>query len=384
VSSEVSGEITQLLVKEGDSVQKGDLLAVINPSIYESLVAQSEATLNQAKANLSSARANFIQAQAQFKQAQVNFNRNNILHAQKVISDAEFENFKLQLEQAEAAYKTAQEQVNAATFNVASVEAQVKQSKENLLRTKIYAPISGIITSLNVKQGERVVGTAQMTGTEMMRISDLDNMLMYVDVNENDVLRVHVGDTADVEVDAYPGEKFKAVVAHIAYSSSASSLLSSQATNFTVKLQILRDSYVDLLNRERGLRYPFRPGMSATADIKTNFRENVLAVPIQAVTIREDEESKLKRYSEAEQKGDENLQKKRKIKEIVFVTDGKKVAAVPVKTGIQDAAYIEITDGLKEGIAVVKAPFRAINKELSDGDPIQIVSEKELFSNSGD
>jgi HlyD family secretion protein len=384
LSSEVSGEVIQLNVKEGDSVKKGDLLAVINPAIYESVVTQTEASLNQIKATRSSAKASFIQAQAQFKQAQATFNRNNILHKQKVISDAEFENFKLQLEQAEAAYKTAEEQVNAAGFNVASAEAQVKQSKDNLLKTKIYAPMSGIVSLVNVKLGERVVGTAQMAGTEIIRIADLDNMLVQVDVNENDVLRVHVNDTADVEVDAYLGKKFKALVTQVAYSSSATSILSSQATNFVVKLRLQKDSYQELIDMERGVRFPFRPGMSATVDIKTASKNNVLAVPIQSVTIREDEASKNKRLNDAETKGDDALAQKKKVAEIVFVTNGKTVKAVPVKTGIQDAGYIEIKEGLQENWVVVKAPFKAISKDLKDGDLVKIVSEKELFKDGGE
>lgn len=379
LSSEVSGEVIELNVKEGDSVQKGQLLAVINPSIYESIVTQSEASLNQIRASRSSAKASLIQAQAQYNQAQTTFNRNKALHNEKVIADAEFENFKLQLEQATAAYKSAQEQVNASNFNVASAEAQVKQAKDNLKKTKIYAPIGGIVSLVNVKLGERVVGTAQMTGTEIIRVADLDNMLIQVDVNENDVLRVHVGDTADVEVDAYLGKKFKAAVTQVAYSSSATSLLASQATNFTVKLKLLKESYKELIDMERGIRYPFRPGMSATVDIKTASKQDVLAVPIQSVTIREDESAKAKRLSDAETKGDDALQQKKKVAEIVFVTNGKTVRAVQVKTGIQDAEYIEIVDGLQENWVVVKAPFKAISKDLKDGDLINIVPEKELF-----
>lgn len=382
LSSEVSGEVIELNVIEGDSVKKGDLLVVINPSIYESVVTQSEASLNQIKATRSSANASLIQARAQYNQAQTTFNRNKNLHEQKVISDEEFENFKLQLEQASSALKSAQEQVNAASFNVASAEAQVKQAKDNLLKTKIYAPMNGIVSLINVKLGERVVGTAQMAGTEIIRIADLDNMLVQVDVNENDVLRVHLNDTASVEVDAYLGKKFKAVVSQIAYSSSSTSILSSQATNFVVKLQLLQSSYAELIDLERGVRFPFRPGMSATVDIKTASKDNVLTVPIQSVTIREDEAAKAKRLDAADTKGDDALAQKKKVNEMVFVTNGKSVRAVQVKTGIQDMTYIEIPEGLKENWVVVKAPFKAISKDLKDGDLIQVVSEKELFSNT--
>jgi HlyD family secretion protein len=381
LSSEVSGEVIVLNVQEGDSVKQGQLLAEINPSIYESLVTQAEAALNQMRASRSSAKASSIQAKAQYNQALTNFNRNKTLHAQKVISDSEFEAAKLQLEQADAGLKTAEEQVNGASFNISSAEAQVKQAKENLLKTKIYAPIGGIVSLVNVKLGERVVGTAQMTGTEIIRLADLENMLIQVDVNENDVLRVHLNDTADVEVDAYLGKKFKATVNQIAYSSSsASSLVSSQATNFTVKLTLLKDSYKELIDIERGLRYPFRPGMSATVDVKTASKNNVLTVPIQSVTIREEEDSKEKRLKDVDNNTGATTDKK-KVKEMVFTIDKNKVKAIEVKTGIQDANYIEIVEGLKDNSEVVKAPFKAITKTLKDGDLIKIVSEKELFKN---
>ncbi len=380
LSSEVSGEVIELNVKEGDSVKQGQLLAVINPAIYESVVTQAEASLNQIRASRSSAKASLIQAKAQYNQALVNFNRNKTLHTQKVISDAEFEAAKLQLEQADAGLKTAEEQVNAASFNISSAEAQVKQAKENLQRTKIYAPIGGIVSLVNVKLGERVVGTAQMTGTEIIRIADLENMLIQVDVNENDVLRVHLTDTADVEVDAYLGKKFKALVEQVAYSStSVSSIVSSQATNFTVKLKLMKDSYEELIDKERGLRYPFRPGMSATVDIKTASKDNVLTVPIQSVTIREDDAAKEQRLKDADKNN--TASDKKKVKEMVFSIEGNKAKALEVKTGIQDANYIEILEGLSEGSEVVKAPFKAISKTLKDGDLVKVVTEKELFKN---
>ncbi len=295
LSSEVSGEVIQLNVKEGDSVKRGQLLAVVNPSIYEAVVTQADASVNQFKANLASAKATVIQAQAAQDNAQRNFDRNKQLHDGKVISDAEFEAAKLQLDQAQANFQTATEQVNAATFSVKSAEAQMKQAQDNLLKTKIYAPINGTISLVNVKLGERVVGTAQMAGTEIIRIADLENMQAEVDVNENDVLRISLGDTADIEVDAYIKRKFKGVVSEVSYSATNTinqAISTSQATNFTVKIRLLKDSYADLIRPELGKKFPFRPGMSTTVDIKTESRDNVLTVPIQSVTTREKKDIK--------------------------------------------------------------------------------------------
>ncbi len=376
LSSEVSGEVIVLNVKEGDSVKAGQLLAVINPAIYESQVLQADASLNQIRASRAGTKASLIQAKSAFDQAKANYNRSKTLHSQKVISDSELEASKLSLDQAEATYLTTEEQARGAGFNVASAEAQVKQSRDNLLKTKIYAPMSGIVSLVNVKLGERVVGTAQMSGTEIIRIADLVNMQAQVDVNENDVLRVSIGDTAEVEVDAYLGKKFKAVVSQIAYSSSSSLSLGSQATNFVVKLELLKNSYSDLIKPELSKRYPFRPGMSCTVDIKTEEKVNILTVPIMSVTTREDLSTKPK-AAKVEDATEEPA--KKEVEEMVFISNGTKVQTVQVKTGIQDASYIEILSGLKEGDNVVKAPFKAISKTLKNDDLIKEVTEKELF-----
>jgi HlyD family secretion protein len=382
LSSEVSGEVIDLNVAEGDSVKKGTLMAVINPAIYEAIVTQANASVNQFKANLASAKASSIQAKASFEQAKRNFDRNKQLHDEKVISDAEFEAVKLQQEQASANWETAQEQVNAANFSVSSAEAQLKQSNDNLRKTKIYAPIDGIISLVNVKRGERVVGTAQMAGTEIIRIADLDNMQAEVDVNENDVLRISLGDTADIEVDAYLNKKFKGIVTQVSYSATNTInqvISTSQATNFTVKMKLLKESYADLVKPELGKRFPFRPGMSATVDIKTDSRSNVLTVPIQSVTTREEKDLKEKDEDFAKTAKAKAATEKKEIKEIVFVTEAGKAKAKEVKTGIQDANYIEIVSGLNENEMIVKAPFKLISKTLQNGSSVKVVDEKDLF-----
>lgn len=386
LSSEVSGEVIQLNVKEGDSVKKGALLCVINPAIYESVVIQASASVNQTKANLASARANEIQMQAAWDQAKRNFERSKKLYQDKVISEAEYEAAKLQYDQASSNYSSAAEQVNAADFTVKSAAAQLQQAQDNLLKTKIYAPISGIVSLVNVKLGERVVGTAQMAGTEIIRVADLDNMQAEVDVNENDVLRITVGDTADVEVDAYPKKKFKAVVSQISYSAtnSLAQVSTSQATNFTVKMNLLASSYADLVNVEAGRKYPFRPGMSATVDIKTEQRTDVLTVPIQSVTTREKKDLAL---------NDEDLKKTGKVKntesgkdleEIVFVVVNGKAMAKLVSTGIQNTSHIEIISGIQAGDEIVKAPFKLISKTLNDGDIVKVVEESALFNETAE
>ncbi len=384
LSSEVSGEVIELNVHEGDSVRKGQLMAVINPAIYDAMVTQSAASVDQMKANLSSSRANLIQTKAALDQSKRNFDRNKQLHDQKVISDADFEASKLSYDQADANYQAAQESVKAGEFTVKSSEAQLSQSRDNLNKTKIFAPMSGIVSLVNVKLGERVVGTAQMAGTELIRIADLNYMQAEVDVNENDVLRITLGDTADIEVDAYVKKKFKGVVTEISYSSTtatAAVISTSQATNFTVKVKVLRESYVDLINPKIGKLYPFRPGMSTTVDIKTESRSDVLSVPIQSVTTRAEKDLKQKDedYAKTTQAQKSAGNEKKDAREIVFVVDGGTVKAKEVTTGIQDANYIEIKTGLAENETVVKAPFKLISKTLKNGDVVKVVEEKDLF-----
>jgi HlyD family secretion protein len=385
LSSEVSGEVIELNAHEGDSVKKGQLLCIINPSIYEALVAQSSAAVSQMKSNLASSKANVIQTKVSYDQAKRSFDRNQTLHDQKVISDAEYESSKLAMDQADANYKASVEQSNAAEFSVNSAEAQLNQAQDNLKKTKIFAPMSGIISLVGVKLGERVVGTAQMAGTELIRVADLNYMQAEVDVNENDVLRIALADTADIEVDAYPNKKFKGVVTEISYSSTTATqtVTTTQATNFTVKIKVLPQSYAELINPKIGKLYPFRPGMSTTVDIKTQLRDNVLTVPIQSVTTREEKDLKQKdvdfaKTTTAQKSADSD---KKDLKEIVFVVSGDTVKSTEVKAGIQDANYIEILSGLKESDEVVKAPFKLISKTLKAGDHVKVVAEKDLFKN---
>ena len=381
ISSEVSGEIILLNVKEGDSVKKGDLLIEINPVIYESLVSQAQAALSQVRANKMAAEATYNSNKVLYDQAIITFNRQKQLHDQKIIADADFDMANNTLKNAETALATTKEQLNAAVFNVSNSEAQLKQANDNLIKTRIYAPMTGIVSLSSVKLGERVVGTAQMAGTELIRIADLDHMQAEVDVSENDVLKVKIGDTASVEVDAYLNKKFKGVVSEIAYSSTSSAtavVSTSQAINFTVKVKLLKDSYAELIDAAHGQEYPFRPGMSATVDIKTNEKANILTVPIQSVTTREEKDLKEDK-SDKPKISDDAAKEKKTVQELVFVVENGKAKSVNVTTGIQDANYIEILSGLKEGQTVIKAPFKLISKTLTSGDMVEVVNEKDLF-----
>lgn len=384
ISSEVSGEIIKLLVKEGDSVRKGDLLLEINPVIYESVVSQSQAGVSQVRANRMAAEATAKNNKILYDQAVITYNRQKQLHDEKIISDQDFDMALNNLKNAETALATSQEQLNASRYAVNSSEAQLQQANDNLVKTRIYAPMSGIISLCSVKLGERVVGTAQMAGTELIRIADLDHMQAEVDVSENDVLKVKVGDTASVEVDAYQSKKFLGVVSEIAYSSSTSTatVTTSQAINFSVKVKLIKDSYAHLTEEGHGLKYPFRPGMSATVDIRTNSKDNILTVPIQSVTTREKKDS-THAVTNSSDSDDSDTKDKKKVQEVVFVANNGTAKMVNVTTGIQDATNIEITSGLKEGDMVIKAPFKLISKTLEDGDKIQVVSEKELYKAGG-
>jgi len=387
ISSEVSGEIIKLNVKEGDSVRKGDLLIEINPVIYESLVNQATAGLNQVRANKMASEATYNSSKVLYDQAIITFNRQKQLHDQKIISEADFDMATNTLKNAETTLATSKEQLNAAQFSVTNSEAQLSQANDNLVKSRIYAPMTGIVSLCSVKLGERVVGTAQMAGTELIRIADLDHMQAEVDVSENDVLKVKIGDTASVEVDAYLNKKFIGIVSEIAYSSTSSAtavVSTSQAINFNVKVRLVKESYTELIDPARGHKFPFRPGMSATVDIKTNEKANILTVPIQSVTTREEKDmkedkSKDDKPADNSKASDNATKEKKDIKEQVFIVVNGKAKAVNVKTGIQDASYIEVLSGLKEGETVIKAPFKLISKTLNDGDLVKVVNEKDLF-----
>lgn len=374
ISPDVSGEIIGLYVKEGDKVKKGQLLVKIRPDVYESYRDRATAALNNSKANLSNAEARFIQAEQAFK-------RNTKLHNDKVISDADYEQIK-------SSYMVAKAEVEAARFNIKSAEASVKEAQDNLVKTTIFAPVDGTVSKLNVELGERVVGTSQMTGTEMMRIANLNTMEVNVDVNENDINRLSLGDTATIEVDAFIDKKFKGIVTEIANSASVVGSSADQVTNFTVKIRVLPESYTDLVSKDANIPSPFRPGLSATVDIQTEKIKDILTIPIQAVTTRDDTTSLnslvvVKSTPSKDEKKDDSkkaVEKSNEIFEYVFVVEKGVVKMQLVKTGIQDDQYIQILSGLTEGQEVVVAPYLSISKKLKNGTAVKVVKEDELFS----
>ncbi len=351
ISPDVSGEIVTLTIKEGDPVEKGQLLLRIKPDTY---ISQRDRSL----AAISSARARLAQSEAQFTQAELSFKRNQQLYEEQTISKSEFE-------QSQASYSVAKAEVDAARFSVVSAEASLKEANENLTKTSIYAPMSGTVSMLLVELGERVAGTNLMAGTELMRVADLSRMEAQVEVNENDIVRVHLGDTALIDVDAYLDQKFKGIVTEIANSAKTTGLSADQVTNFDVKILVLPESYQELV--DAGDPNPFRPGMSASVDIQTQKKSDILTVPIQSVTTRTDTTKMAVTISDSD------------IRTLVFITDGKYALAKDVKTGIQDNSYIEILSGVEENDKVISAPFSAISKKLSDSTLIEVVKKEELF-----
>jgi len=352
ITPDVSGEIVELTVREGDVVEKGQLLLRIKPDVYISQRDRSLAAISQARARLA-------QAEAQFIQAELSYNRTKQLYDEQTISKSEFE-------QAEASYSVAKAEVDAARFSVTSTEASLKEANENLVKTSIYAPMPGTVSMLLVELGERVAGTGMMAGTEMLRIADLSRMEAQVEVNENDIPRVKLGDTATIEIDAYTDHKFKGVVTEIASSAKTTGVSADQVTNFDVKILVLPESYEALTN-DHNLN-PLRPGMSATVDIQTEVKEGIITVPIQSVTTRTDTTLVVQSLSDEE------------IRTLVFITDGERALAKDVRTGIQDNSYIEIISGVAEGDRVISAPFSAISKKLSDSTLVEIVKKEDLFS----
>jgi len=365
ISSEVSGEVIELPIVEGQMVKKGQLLARINPDIYTSSYKRTVAGLSNSKAGLS-------QAEASFKEAQANYNRNKSLFDKGIISKSEWDRIV-------AAYEGAQAAKQAAYFSVQSANATVTEAKDNLGRTIIYAPADGTISLLSIELGERVLGTQQMAGTEILRVANLNNMEVEVDVNENDIVKINVGDSANIEVDAYLKKEFKGIVTSI--SNSASNAISAdQVTNFKVKVRILKESYKDLAEGKPAEYSPFRPGMTATVDIITKRKEKVLAVPISSVVMKSDTTSTNRvEVKESDKKDDEDkviapiLDKKY---ECVFVKNGNKSKIRIIKTGIQDDSQIEILSGLKKGDVVIVGPYSTV-KELNSGDAVFIKTEAE-------
>ena len=392
ISPDVSGEIVELNVKEGDRVKKGDLLVRILPDIYQSFVDRSVATVNSSKANLENAKSRLIQSQSQFEKSNLTFERTKKLYDEKLISPSDWENVKSANEVAKADVDAAQQNVFASDYGVRSAEASLKEANDNLRKTTIYAPVDGTISKLNVEKGERVVGTSQMAGTEILVLANLNEMEVNVDVNENDIVRVHVGDTATIEVDAYLGKKFKGAVTEVANSANISGLTVDQVTNFTVKVRILRESYQYIIDPNYPDRSIFNPGMSATVDIQTKKATNSFSVPIQSVTTRDTSEKSVMKKNESSDdmedvdnikvtdSKDKKVVVEKKDIECVFVVEGNTVKLTPVTTGIQDNSYIEIKSGLKEGQEVVSAPYNLIARQLKNGDAIEKVKKDQLYS----
>ena len=378
ISSDVSGEIRALYVKEGDSVHAGQLLARIDPELYQSALDRTEAALNNSKANLANTKARLLQADAKLNELDKQYNRNVKMHQEKLLSDAEFETAKTSYLTAKSEVEAGKQSVLAAQFTVQSQEASLKESRKNLLRTEIFAPVNGVVSKLSVEQGERVVGTSQMAGTEMMRIANLNNMEVSVDVNENDIVKVALGDTALVEVDAYGTRKFKGIVTEIANSATASSASTSdQVTNFVVKIRILRSSYADLTAQYGTKRNVFRPGMSASVDIQTQTVSNAIAIPIEAVTMRSKSELDSNKTTVVKKKT--NTKKAADEVEVVFVLVNNQVQLREVKSGVQNDKVIEIKSGIALGEEVVSAPFSAITRTLKNNDKVKKVNKDELF-----
>lgn len=366
ISSEVSGEVIALPIQEGQQVKKGDLLVRINPDLYESGVNRSVAAMSTTKAGLT-------QADAQVKEAKAAYDRNKKLFEKGIISKSEWD-------KAVATYEVAVANKQSAYFQVQSASATVTEAKDNLGRTTIYAPADGTISLLNIELGERVLGTQQMAGTEILRIANLNNMEVEVDVNENDIVKITIGDSAKIEVDAYLKREFKGVVTSISNSAS-SALTADQVTNFKVKVRILKESYQDLLEDKAQNYSPFRPGMTATVDIITKRKENIVAVPISAVVIKEDtttvKKDILAELEKEEQQKKNNTPKGDKKFECVFVKVGDKAKLRVVKTGIQDDSNIEIISGLKPGEEIITGPYTTVSKDLVSNDNVKVASEKD-------
>ena len=370
ISPEVPGEIIELHVKEGNKVKKGDLLVVIKPDIYQSTLSRIEASLNTQKARLA-------QADAQLIEKELNYQRAKQLLEKKTIPKSEFETV-------EAAWKVALSEVQAARYSVKSAESSVKESVENLTKTKIFSPIDGTISKLNVEKGEKVVGTNQFAGTELMTVADLATMEVKVEVNENDIVKVQKNDTANIEIDAYLKRKFKGIVTEIASSANTTGTTVDQVTNFNVKILLLAKSYQDLIAKDT-LKYPFLPGMSATVEIQTDTRKGIISVPIQAVTTRADDGSIKKSKDQMEKEGANDTSvkdvapKEPEQNEVVFLVRNKLAWKTKVKTGIQDNTRIEILQGLKAGDEVVIAPYGLISKTLKDSTSVEVVKIEDLY-----
>lgn len=388
VSPDISGEIVELNVNEGDSVTKGQVLARIYADIYSTQRDQVAAGVNQAKAQLANSSASIAGLKATLDNAKQVYDRQLKLYNDKVTSRQEFEQAQQALRNAEANYNGAKEGLKGTQAAISGAEAQLARANKDLSRTTLVAPMNGIISLLAVKKGERVVGTAQMAGTEMMRVADMRSIEIRVDVGENDIPKVKIGDTAVVEVDAYTNRKFKGLVYKIANpitSAAGAAGSSSEVTNYKVHIRLLQSSYQDLL--VAGNSFPFRPGMSASADIQTKTKVNVLSIPLNAVTTRDRSEAKAGANNDKEEKKVESAPATDKksleaddTEEVVFVLQkDNRVKKVKVKTDIQDLNYIEIIDGIKAGDQVITGPYNTVSKLIKDSSLVKVVSKDKLF-----
>jgi HlyD family secretion protein len=382
ISPDVAGEIIELNVEEGDNVQEGMILVKIRPDNLQSALDRANANLNQQKANLASAKADFFRSEAQLTQAKLAFDRAEKLKAQNVMSESDYETAKANYDVAQYNLDASEERVKASEFIVQSSQASVEEAEENVRLTVVRAPESGTISKLDVEKGERVVGTQQMAGTEMMRLADLNQMEVRVDVNENDIIRVSEGDTAIIDVDSYTSmdKKFEGIVTAIA--NTANPKASPDAvTEFKVEIRILNESFNDLLSEIQGPS-PFRPGMTASVEIITTTKSNVLSVPLAAVTTRNENMQMSTEDNEEGNRAQSSTVSDEAIKEVVFVNDNGSAKMVEVVTGISDYDNIEIISGLEEGQEVISGPFFVVSKRIKDGDLIE--STKQGDSKTGD
>ncbi len=387
ISPDISGEVTELTVAEGDSVTKGQVLARVYPEVYVLQRDEAAAKVGQSQATVANSRAALGALKASLDQAQQQFDRNKTLYNDRVISKAEFEQYETSLSSAKANYDAALQNIRSLQAGVQSSQTGLTTANITLSRTTIIAPMTGVVSSLKIEKGERVVGTAQMAGTEMMTISDMNTIEVRVDVGENDIVKVNIGDNADVEVDAYNDRKFKGIVTKIASSvksATGAATTSTEVTNYEVRIRLDKSSYQDLIDPSGKQRFPFRPGMNARADIKTKQKNNVIAVPIASVNARiKDSDKSLaeaKKENEKANTSDALEATDNDMQEVVFIVmkDGIVKKRV-VKTGIQDINYIEVTSGIQPGDMIVTGPYSMVSQTLKDGDKVKIVTKDELF-----
>ena len=387
IAPEVSGEIIELLIEEGDPVNRGQPLVKIRPDTWESQLERAEAGLSQQRANLEQSEANLNRVKATFIRAEQEYERQEKLWNEKVISEAEWQLAKQNYAVAKSDVKSAEQSVEAAKYVIRSSEATLRQAREDFRKTTVLAPMDGTVSKLIVRAGERVVGTATMSGTEMLRIADMDKMEVRVDVNENDIVRVSVGDTAIIDVDAYSNidKEFMGVVTLIA--NTAKDKTSPDAiTEFEVRILILSSSYQDLV--KQGNRFPFRPGMTASVDVITTRKDNVLSVPLAAVTTRAPDGAAPPAENENEGPPSQNTAQKPETKQedkvVVFINDNGIEKMVEVKTGISDYDNIEILSGVTDSTEIITGPFLVVSKRLKDGERIRPMEKKDDKPKDGD